>query len=70
MLDIIKEAGFTARTDEGCIMARAEVLKGRPVRAASDIPDAVYFNVWVGVPEYGESSKIDAPYIVYSIQRA
>jgi PGF-pre-PGF domain-containing protein len=66
-LDIVKEAGFTARTDEGCVMARAEILKGRPTRATSDVPGAVYFNVWVGAPEYGESSKIEAPYIVFSV---
>ncbi len=66
-LDIVKEVGFTARTDEGCIMARAEVLKGRPTRATSDIPGAVYFNIWVGAPDYGNSSKIEAPYIVFSV---
>lgn len=66
-LDIVKETGFTARTDEGCIMARAEVLKGRPTRATSDVPGGIYFNVWVGVPEYGDSPKIEAPYIVFSV---
>ncbi len=66
-LDIVKEAGFTARTDEGCVMARAEVLKGRPTRATSDVPGAIYFNIWVGTPEYGGSSKIEAPYIVFSL---
>ncbi|VVB84769.1 Periplasmic copper-binding protein (NosD) [uncultured archaeon] len=66
-LDIVKEAGFTANTDEGCVMARAEVLKGRPTRATSDVPDAIYFNIWIGAPEYGESSKIGAPYIVFSV---
>jgi PGF-pre-PGF domain-containing protein len=66
-LDIVKEAGFTARTDEECVMARAEVLKGRPTLATSDVPGAIYFNVWVGAPEYGNSSKIEAPYIVFSV---
>lgn len=66
-LDIVKEAGFTAKTDEGCVMARAEILKGRPALATSDVPDAIYFNVWVGAPDYGESSKIEAPYIVFSM---
>ncbi len=66
-LDIVKEAGFIANTDEGCVMARAEILKGRPTLATSDVPGAVYFNVWVGAPEYGGSSKIEAPYIVFSV---
>ncbi|MCX9010640.1 MAG: PGF-pre-PGF domain-containing protein [Candidatus Methanoperedens sp.] len=69
-LDFVKEAGFTARTDEGCIMARAELLKGRPMRATSDVPGAIYFNVWAGAPDYGGSSKIEAPYIIFSIPDA
>ena len=66
-LDIVKGAGFTARTDEGCVMARAELLKGRPTQATSDVPDAIYFNVWIGAPEYGSSSKVEAPYVVFSV---
>lgn len=66
-LDVVKEAGFTARTDEGCVMARVELLKGRPTRATSDVPGAIYFNVWVSAPDYGESSKIEAPYVVFSV---
>lgn len=48
-------------------MARAELLKGRPTRATSDVPGAIYFNVWVSAPEYGNSSKVEAPYIVFSV---
>jgi PGF-pre-PGF domain-containing protein len=66
-LDVVKEAGFTARTDEGCVMARVELLKGRPTWATSDVPGAIYFNVWVGAPDYGNSSKIEAPYILFSV---
>jgi PGF-pre-PGF domain-containing protein len=66
-LDIVKGAGFTAKTDEGCVMARAELLKGRPTQATSDVPGAIYFNVWVGAPEYGDSSKVEAPYVVFSV---
>ncbi len=66
-LDVVKEVGFTARTDEGCVMARVELLKGRPTRATSDVPGAIYFNVWVSAPDYGESSKIEAPYVVFSV---
>ncbi len=66
-LDVVKEAGFTARTDEGCVMARVELLKGRPTRATSDVPGAIYFNVWVSAPDYGESSKIEVPYVVFSV---
>ncbi len=64
---IVKEAGFTARTDEECIMARAELLNGRPTQATSDVPGAIYFNVWIGAPEYGSSSKVEAPYVVFSV---
>jgi PGF-pre-PGF domain-containing protein len=66
-LDVVKEAGFTARTDEGCVMARVELLKGRPTWATSDVPGAIYFNVWIGAPDYGNSSKVEAPYIVFSV---
>ncbi len=67
-LGIVNETGFTAKTNEGCIAARGEVLKERPSQATSDAPGTgtVYFNVWLGPSGYDESSKIEKPYIIFS----
>jgi PGF-pre-PGF domain-containing protein len=68
-LGIVNKAGFTAKTNEGCTAVRGEVLKERPSQATSDAPGigTVYFNVWLGPWGYGESSKIENPYVVFRV---
>jgi len=71
-LSIVSEAGFTPKTNEGCITALGELLEGRPSQAASDAPgiNPAYFNVWVGPMGYSESSRIENPYLVFKISDA
>ena len=66
-LGIITQAGFTPKTNEGCISALGEILNGRPSQASSDVPyqDATYFNVWVGPWGYSESSKVENQYLIF-----
>lgn len=68
-LDIVKEIGFDAKTSEGPVTAKIELLKGRPKQATTDAPDTVYryLNVWVGTSGYGSSSKIENTYIVFNV---
>ncbi len=66
-LSIINGLGFTPKTNEGCITAKGELLKGRPTQATSDAPGTVYFNVWVGPTGYSESSKIENSYVIFSV---
>ncbi len=68
-LGVVKEIGFIAKTNEGCITARVEILKGRPSMATSDAPVTVYgyFNVWLGESGYGTSSKIGDAYAIFSV---
>ncbi len=66
-LDIVKEVGFSLKTDVECIMVRAELLKGKPTRATSSAQGIVYFNVWVGSLEYVDPSKVENPYVVFRV---
>ncbi|HWR26266.1 MAG TPA: PGF-pre-PGF domain-containing protein, partial [candidate division Zixibacteria bacterium] len=68
-LKVVKEIGFYAKTNEGLVAAKVELLKRRPKLAASDAPKPVYryFNVWIGTSGYGASSKIEDRYIVFSV---
>ncbi len=68
-LDIVKEVRFDAKTNEGWVTAKAELLKGRPSLATSDAPGTVYkyFNIWLGTSGYGESSKIENTYVTFSV---
>ncbi|VVB85199.1 Uncharacterised protein [uncultured archaeon] len=69
VLDIVKEIGFSANTNEGWLTAKVENLRGRPKVATTDAPGTLYkyFNVWVGTSGYGESSKIDSTYTVFKV---
>lgn len=68
-LDIVKEIGFDARTNEGLVTAKIELLKDRPKLATAGAPGIVYryFNVWIGTAEYGSSTKIENAYVVFSV---
>jgi PGF-pre-PGF domain-containing protein len=66
-LGIVEEAGFTSKTSEGCLGARAEILKGRPALATSDAPGSIYINVWVGPWGYSDSDRIADSYVIFTI---
>ncbi len=68
-LNTVKEIGFNARTNEGLLTARVELLKARPKLATADAPGNVYryFNLWVGTSGYGSSTKIENAYIVFIV---
>jgi len=69
ILDVVKEIGFKANTNEGWVAAKVELLRERPKLAASDASSPVYryFNVWVGTSGYGSSSKIENRSITFRV---